>query len=316
MTSLPSHSDKDYPSNDTLVIIPSPISIQLASFIQPLFECLLGRATDITESSVEKAVLIMKQKLKHLKDTDSIFQHIPRCCLQAESFRRILSKAWLKDDLLTIFTNLINYAFKDNNTKFVCFNTTQTEVFLRDSYIAITQDTQLMESFASGNFSTTEQRISAILQDWHRDCRVELLRFCLQREFQDVPSVFIFLDHVGNNHYVVHVVHVLKKHHDWNGGVVTTYDHLFSQKVGGINVSIRRCLIAKFFGIYFRDRMNRHYRFPSPPERLYNSDGMTIPSNLSFHGFQSSIFHHRLDNDIPVNSQQTDSFSLSRYKRR
>jgi len=44
-------------------------------------------------------------------------------------------------------------------------------------------------------------------------------------------------------------------------------------------------------------------------ESLFNCDGFKIPSNLTYHGFQTSIFHHHLDEDIPISSHQVDSYS-------
>jgi len=226
-------------------VAPSKSHADIRVLLQPLFDCVGGQELNVDLSIAEVAIVAIANKIQDLNETETIFESVPRCCLQVESLHRILSKDWLKDDLLTVFTNLLNFAFHDSENKFVCFNTTQTEVFLRQPFNTIVNNPEIIQSMSSGDFSETHLHMSSVLKDWYDDCRVDLLTSSLQREFRDIPSLFLFLDHVDTNHYVLHVVHIIKNENDWFAGVVTTYDHLFRKRNPNTNVSIRRCLVAK-----------------------------------------------------------------------
>ena len=237
-----------------LAPIPSDMGNKVSSVLHPLFDILTGAQT-IQDDLVPHAMNSLIQKLKPLKDTESIFQGIPCCPLTIESLRRINSRRWLKDDILTVFTNIANFAVNSNDSiKPLCINTQQTCLFLQDPFDSITGDTELLTSFRSGDFSKTETRMSSILCDWFSSNRIRILTTSLSSHQGTIPSCILFLDFVGRNHYIVHEVVIVHRKNSYYDGIVTTYDHLFTKTgshIGTQNVSIRRCLIAKFFEKFF-----------------------------------------------------------------
>jgi len=190
------------------VVSPSQnISSIVLSALQPLFETLLAHPGQHDTVTATKVIL---DKLKPLSCSESMFIEIPRCCLSTESFRRIRSPSWLKDDLLTVFTNITNFAFNVNNSgKYRCLNTQQTSVFLQEPFDAIKNDSDLLESFRTGNFAQKENCLADILKDWFSSTRVGILTSFLSRPIEDYPTCIIFLDFINDSHYIIHQVTII-----------------------------------------------------------------------------------------------------------
>ena len=264
-------------SSHHVVSLSPTISNKVLSALQPLFDTLLAVPG---QHDTAVATTVILHKIKPLSFSERIFVQIPRCCLSAESFRRIRSPRWLKDDLLTVFTNITNFALHvDNTGKYLCVNTQQTTVFLQEPFAAIINDSNLVKSFRTGNFSQNENRIVEILTDWFSSTRIGILTSSLSRPIEDIPTCVIFLDFISDSHYIVHHVTLVNHKNTWIDGVVISYDHLFvgedGHHIASDHVSIRRCLIAKFFGMFFTQQSYHRNNLICPPNCIFNSDGMS-----------------------------------------
>ena len=105
-------------------LVPTTFQIHcVRTIMQPLFDALDGTSPSPIHLTYDNASDIIISKILPLNDSQSIYQHIPRCFLTVESFNRIASRAWLKDDLLSIFTNILNLTNNDSSNNYLCFNT-------------------------------------------------------------------------------------------------------------------------------------------------------------------------------------------------
>ena len=139
--------------------------------------------------------------------------------------------------------------------------------------------------------------MNSVLSDWFTSNQVRFIISSLRVPVEEIPSCILFLDFVGRNHYIVHEVVIINHKNSYFDGVVTTYDHLFTATgthIDAENVSIRRCLIAKFFGMFFVELAFRSNSLTCPPSSIFTPDGMNIPKNTDYIAFNASIFQKKM----------------------